>query len=322
METEIVLSLVINTRNEEENIARCIKSAKDIVDEIVVVDMKSNDRTVEIAKNFEARVFSIKNYNYVEPARNYAIKKTKGKWILILDADEVLSKGLAKKILNIIQNNKYDVVNIPFKSILYDKWMKHTGWWPDYHPRLFKKNYLYCPPEIHAAPVAKGKILTLEPKEENSIIHFTTKTVSGSLEKIDRYSSMEKYPLNIKQMNIEDVVNYYQSEFAWRFIDQEGYKDGIRGFIFSKYMEFYRFVVFVKEWERRKYPELCSSQHLKNVVEGSGIKISDKVVINNQLKDLEKLRSDLNKIQNSKFYRLWQAYCKIRDSIIANIKGR
>lgn len=307
----VILSLVINTKNEESNIVRCIKSAEKIVDEIIVVDMQSTDKTVQLAKKLGARVYSIKDYSFADPARNFAFSKATGKWILALDADEVVSADLAKKIPNIIKKNRCDVVNIPFKSILYNKWMKHTGWWPDYHPRLFKKGFLINSSKVHTPPIIKGRIVSLEAKEENAIIHYTTKSTSGSLEKIDRYTSLETYFSKKKKITLEEVVNLYQREFAWRFFEQKGYLDGTRGFVFSKYMEFYRFMVFVKHWEKQNFPELCSPRHLKRVIETSGI--------SSQLDEVNRLRADLDKIQSSKFYKLWQSYCRIRDGLTKKI---
>jgi len=81
------VSVVINTLNEEKNITKAISSVKSFADEVVVVDMESEDETVKIAKKLGARVYSYKKVGYVEPARNYAISKTVGEWVFILDAD-------------------------------------------------------------------------------------------------------------------------------------------------------------------------------------------------------------------------------------------
>ncbi len=94
------ISVVINTLNEEENLPRVLASVKNFADEIVVCDMHSEDGTVEIAKKAGAKVYKHKRIGYVEPARNYAISKTTGEWILILDADEQVPKALIKELKN------------------------------------------------------------------------------------------------------------------------------------------------------------------------------------------------------------------------------
>lgn len=300
------LSLVVNTYNEETSLARCLSSVASIVDEIIVTDMGSSDKTIAIAKSFGAKVFSIKWQSFVERARNFGVSKTNGRWVLILDPDEEVPKSLLTTIRKIILEDKFDVINLPFKSILYHKWMKHTGWWPEYHPRLFRKGFLECPPQIHTAPMVKGRVLSLEALEANAIVHHTTATVSGSLSKIDRYTASETY-FDLKKPTLEEVIKYSQDEFNWRFFDQKGYLDGMRGYVFSKYMEFYRFIVFVKAWEKKGFPEICSPQHLKGVVE--------RIRPVNREDEIKKLRHDLDKIQKSKFYRLWQIYCGVRDKL-------
>ena len=101
------ISVVINTLNEEKNLPRVLASVKKLADEIVVVDMESNDKTREIARKAGARVFKHKRMGYVEPARNFAIGKAKSEWILILDADELVTETLAKKLKGISNKSGY-----------------------------------------------------------------------------------------------------------------------------------------------------------------------------------------------------------------------
>ena len=96
------ISVVINTYNEEKNISRCLESVKGFADEIIVVDMHSADKTVEIAKKYGAQVFEHEYTRYVEPARNFALSRATGDWILLIDADEELSGTLRKKLEEII----------------------------------------------------------------------------------------------------------------------------------------------------------------------------------------------------------------------------
>ena len=109
------ISVVINTKNEEHNIKDCIDSAKDLADEIIVVDMQSSDKTVEIAQKSGAKTFSVPDYGYVEPARNFALSKPEYKWTLVLDADERLPEKLKALISRLTEENKYDGFKFPFK---------------------------------------------------------------------------------------------------------------------------------------------------------------------------------------------------------------
>lgn len=313
MKKAVTLSLVINTKNEEKKLSRCIKSAEGIVDEIIVADMQSTDKTVQIAKKLGAKVFSVPDCGFADPARNFALSKAKSQWVLTLDADEVITKKLQRKIINILEDDKFDVVKFPFKSILYGKWMKHTGWWPDYHERLFRKGHVSYFSTVHTAPKVKGKILVLPAKEENSIVHYTTETVSGSVIKIDKYTSQENHFDINKKISPQEIIEYYESEFRRRYFDNQGYLDGIQGFVFSKYMEFYRFLIFAKFWEKEGFPEIFSSAELKNVL----AKYYYPTVHEEKWVDMEKHYNELNeklrKIEDSKFYKIWIVYCQIKN---------
>ena len=136
------ISVVINTLNEEKNLPRALASVKKFADEIVVVDMKSDDKTVEIAKKAGAKVYEYKRVGYVEPARNFAIGKATGKWILIIDADERLPGSLVKKLKEIVKNPSANYYRLPRKNLIFGKWVKHSRWWPDYNIRFFQKEFV------------------------------------------------------------------------------------------------------------------------------------------------------------------------------------
>ena len=102
------ISLVINTLNEERHIEGCIRSAASIVDEIIVVDMRSDDRTAEIAKSLGAKIFLHERTGYA--ARQFAVSKAAHEWILILDADERMTEKLAQRLTEVALENKHDLV--------------------------------------------------------------------------------------------------------------------------------------------------------------------------------------------------------------------
>lgn len=251
------LSVVINTLNEEANIAEAIKSVKNIADEIIVVDMESEDNTRKIAKELGAKIFLHRKMGYVEPARNFAISKASNDWILILDADERISKTLAKKILSAIETNHADYYTLPRKNIIFDKWISHTGWWPDYNIRLFKKQNVSWGDEIHSVPVTNGQGGDFEPTEENAIVHYNYTTVESFISRLNRYSTIqakERFSEN-KEFNWQDLVSRPTSEFVTRYFRLEGYKDGIHGLSLSLLQAFSELVVEIKVWQETKFAE-------------------------------------------------------------------
>lgn len=303
------ISLVINTKNEESNIKDCIESARQIADEIIVVDMASTDKTAEIAKKCGAEVFPVPDYGYVEPARNFALSKPKSKWTLVLDADERLTKTLRAKILKLVKEDKFDGYKIPFKNKFFGTWIRHSMWWPDYHIRLFKTGYLDWPKGVHHDVSFKGTLSELEPIEENAIVHNNIADIREMIEMVDHYSGVEAVFAGKKNPTAKDLVEYLDHEFKWRFLEHKGYLDGIHGFILGKFMNIYRFLEFAKYWEKQKYKKMFTPEQLKEAAESAYSLDREKDAL------IKRLKEDLEKIQSAKFYRIWQGYCNLRDKL-------
>src|SRR3989338_781444 len=100
------LSLCMITKNEEKNLAKCLNSVKDLVDEIIIVDTGSKDNTINIAKSFNAKIINFKWQDDFSLARNESLKCASSDWIVVLDADEVIAKNDLVKIKRLIQNEK------------------------------------------------------------------------------------------------------------------------------------------------------------------------------------------------------------------------
>lgn len=249
--------MVINTRNEEKNLAGAIASVKNFASEIVVVDMESEDGTVEVAKGLGAKVHSHKNVGYVEPARNFAIGKATSDWILILDADEEVTKDLRGEIEKEIKKPKADYYRISRKNIIFGKWMKHTLWWPDYQIRFFKKGFVSWGDEIHSLPITKGKGADLPAKEKFAITHHNYNFLDQYIERLFRYTKIqaEEMMKNGYVFAWSDVIRKPLNEFLRRFFEGKGYKDGIHGLILSLLQSFSELVVYVRVWEKQGFRE-------------------------------------------------------------------
>lgn len=249
------LSVVINTLNEEAGLASAIKSVKKLADEIVVVDMESTDGTVKLAKSLGAKVFSHKKLTYVEPARNFGVSKATNEWIMILDVDEEIPLGLAKKIIEIVNNPEADYYRIPRKNIIFGKWVKHTRWWPDYNIRLFKKGFVVWSEEIHKVPVTKGKGADLPDTEDLAIVHNNYKNIDDYLGKMLRYTKIQSEELarNGYKFEFTDIVKKPLSEFLSRYFAGQGYKDGLHGLVLSSLQAFSELVLYIRMWGAEEY---------------------------------------------------------------------
>ncbi len=251
------ISVVINTLNEEENLPQALSSIKDFADEIVVVDMKSEDKTVEIAKKAGAKVYRHKRENYVEPARNYAIEKARGDWILILDADEELPNGLKKELKKIVKKPEANYYRLPRKNFIFGKWVKHSRWWPDYNIRFFQKGFVSWNELIHSVPTTQGKGLDLPAKENLAIIHHNYTSVEQYLERMNRYTTIQGYSLaeDGYEFSWKDLISKPMGEFLGRYFTGEGYKDGVHGLALAGLQAFSEFVKYLKIWQAMKFKE-------------------------------------------------------------------
>lgn len=258
------ISVVINTLKEEQNIERAIKSVK-WADEVVVCDMYSEDRTVELAKELGAKVVYHKKTNYVEPARNFAVSKALGDWILILDADEEIPDILASKLQQVVSEKNVDFVKIPRKNIIFGKWMRASMWWPDYNIRFFKKGSVVWGDEIHRPPQTSGYGIKLPTEEQYAIVHYHYKDISQFIERMNRYSKIQAEELKKRgvQFQWSDLIAKPLAEFLGRFFANRGFEDGIHGLALSLLQAFSFLIMYIRLWEMEGFGE--SSIDLKEI---------------------------------------------------------
>jgi len=245
------ISAVINVRNEANNLSKCLRSLRDFADEIIVVDMHSTDNSVAVAQKYHAKIYSYRPMKYVEPARNFAISKATGRWILLLDPDEYLNKTLKKELKNISARSDVDYVHIPRKNIILGKWFRHSNWWPDYVLRFFKRGHVDWKKEIHSQPVAKGNNLNLLDSEKLALRHNNYTSLSQFVHRALRYSSVQADELhkNKYQLKTSDFILKPIQEFNSRFFAAQGYKDGIHGLAFSVLQAFAIALIYIRLWE-------------------------------------------------------------------------
>lgn len=274
---QMKISVVLNTLNEEKNIRRAIGSIG-WADEIIVCDMYSDDKTVEIARKLGAKVVFYKRTGYVEPARNFAISKAVNDLVLILDADEEIPQVLADKLIEISsRGNDFDFIEIPRKNIIFGKWMKASMWWPDYNVRFFRKGKVLWSNEIHRPPETSGIGLKLDPEEKYAIIHHNYENISQYLERMDRYSKIQAEEFKNKETKFgwSSLISQPVSEFLRRFFANKGYEDGKHGLVLSLLQAFSFLLVYIRLWEMEGFKEgdvnLNDLEHVSKEA-GKGIK--------------------------------------------------
>ncbi len=257
---ECKISVVINTLNEGKNINNAIQSVKHWADEIIVVDMYSDDGTADIARKLGAKVFFHERIGFVEPARQFAINEARNDWVLVLDADEIVPKSLSKLIFKIIYENKYDIINIPWLNYLLGTPLMYTGWGPnqDKHSRCFKKSGMEISSIIHKGLIPKpnSKIYNMNYREGNAVIHFNYVNTNHFIQKLKKYTYIEATQIiNTKKLTIFVAIFRSIKELFNRYIIKKGYKDGWRGFYLSIAMAFYYLTVYANFKELEEFGE-------------------------------------------------------------------
>ena len=259
------ISAVVSAYNEEAKIEECLESLR-FCDEIILVDNSSTDKTADIGKKFTSKIYHRENNIMLNVNKNYGFSKATGDWILSLDADERISPELAKEIQSSIINHKSSVAGywIPRKNIIFGKWIEHTGWYPDYQLRLFKKGKgKFEEKHVHEMIKLEGEAGKLE----SPIIHYNYENISHFLKKTLLYTENEANQLTEKGYNFswQDSVRFPTKEFVSRFFAREGYKDGLHGLVLSLLMAFYHLLIFVNIWEKLKFEQTEEKEFLANV---------------------------------------------------------
>lgn len=252
-----LISAVINIHNEAKLLSKCLRSIRGFADEIIVIDMQSTDNGPEIARSFNAKVYPHRFVKYVEPVRNFAIAKTTGRWILILDPDEYLNSTLKNELLRLTKRKDVDFVRIPRKNIIFGRWLRHSNMWPDYLIRFFRKGHISWKKEIHSQPLTKGSSLNLLDSEKLAIRHLNYISVGSFLQRALRYSSIQAEELigADYKLKTSDFILKPIQEFNSRFFRGEGFKDGLHGLIFCLLQAFAICLIYIRLWEKTGSPD-------------------------------------------------------------------
>lgn len=253
--TRPTISVVINTKNSAHTLDRCLASVHAWADEIVVMDMKSTDDTLQIAKFYGARTFSHPDVGYVEPARNAALAKARGEWIFILDSDEEVPPTLAKSIVQtFIQSPDVDAYFLPRKNIIFDKWVK-TGWWPDHILRLFRNGKVTWSDEIHAVPSVKGTVERLDAIEANAIRHYNYQAVEQYWKRALTYGKVRATERKKAREAVHDPLQSFLDEYIRRYYAWNGQEDGTHGRFLSALQGSTAILEQALLWETKKFKE-------------------------------------------------------------------
>lgn len=266
------LTVALATYNEEKNLRVCLSSVQQIADEIIIVDGTSSDRTVDVAKEFGARVKVVENQQIFHINKQKALEMATCEWILQLDADEVVSPELAKEILYVIDLNdeeleeyqeklpkrklflrhqqlleardgeigtktgSYAAFFVPRLNYFLGKYLRFGGVYPDGVIRLVKKGYAKFPcKDVHEQIVVKGRVGWLK----SDLIHLADPTFKRYIDRNNRYIDLIARQLKESGTKrdpgtfVKHVFVLPSWWFALTFFRHKGFLDSWQGFVFS-----------------------------------------------------------------------------------------
>ncbi|MFC1627027.1 glycosyltransferase family 2 protein [Patescibacteria group bacterium] len=248
------ISVCVLGLNEEKNLKACLESVKDWAKEIMVgVDDQSTDKTYQVAGKYTNKVLVLPHVDMFHKNKQKVMDKATQKWVLWLDADEVVSKELVKEIRKTVsQKNVTDSYLIPRKNFIFNKWIKYSGWYPDLQLRLWKRGKVSWPGKsIHEDPITSGS----KDQLSQHIIHNNYTSVSQYLIKLNQYTSLDakRRRKEFKSPYLKYLIVRPIDEFIKRLIALKGYKDGLHGLALAMLQGFYELIVVIKVWEMDKF---------------------------------------------------------------------
>ncbi|MBL8019993.1 MAG: glycosyltransferase family 2 protein [Leptospirales bacterium] len=237
--------------NEEERLPRCL-AALAFADEIVIVDGGSKDRTLQISRKLvpsqKLKLFKRPFDDFVQQ-KNFAISKARHEWILVVDADEVVTDGLRIEITQSLHSAEGDAgYRVPRMTFYLGKWIRHCGWYPDYNVRLFRNGLArFEGGTVHERASVQGSVGTLKAHLE----HYSYRNISDHLIRIDLYSTLIAEDKFKRGNWSSPFLALYKSvsKFLLIYIWKRGFLDGRAGFVVAILGAYYNFLKYIKLWE-------------------------------------------------------------------------
>jgi glycosyltransferase involved in cell wall biosynthesis len=223
------LAAVIITYNEEANLADCLESLSGTVDQIIVLDSGSSDSTLAIASLFGAKASVSTDWHGFGDQKNQALSMANTDWILSIDADERLTPELAKEIRSVINDaHTCTCFSIPRRSWYCGRFIRFSGWSPDYVDRLFKNGKARFSDDL-----VHERLLHLGPTQRlhHPLLHYSFRNFSQVLQKLDRYSTAsatQAYAMG-KRASVYSAVGHGAWAFLRTFVLKRGFLDGAHG---------------------------------------------------------------------------------------------
>ena len=255
MSKENNISAVVNTYNAEEHLDEVLNALSNF-DEVLVCDMESTDTTVDIARKHGCKVvtFPKADHKSAEPARTFAIQSAASKWVLVVDADEIVTPALHQYLYQRIAEPDCPAgLYIPRLNQFMGKTLRCA--YPDYQLRFFIREGTEWPPYVHTFPKVNGPLdYVPQQRRDLAFVHLANDSVHTIMEKNNRYSDNEVDKKAHKRYGAWALIYRPFWRFFKCYVMEGGWRDGVQGLIYAGLKGIYQFLAVAKHIERRLTP--------------------------------------------------------------------
>lgn len=240
------LSATIIARNEGHRIARCLESIRWVDEIVVVLDDRTSDDTAEVVERFGGRVL-IRRFTGYSDQRRWADEQATGDWLLWIDCDEVMSPGLADEIRRELAAPRFDAYRIPRLDYMFGRWIRHGGWFPQHHVRLYRKGMAAWQGSIHEKVEVKGTTGNLV----HPVYHYSHARVVDWVDKMAHYTTVDARSMyeNGRRMSAFRIVLEPIGYTGYKYFVQQGWRDGMHGLAMALLISCYMLIRNLKLWD-------------------------------------------------------------------------
>jgi glycosyltransferase involved in cell wall biosynthesis len=239
------ISTIVICHNEEHNIVRCLESCRPFSDEIIVVDSHSTDRTVELARPLATKVIAHDWLGYGRQ-KQLAFTHATREWVFSIDADEEVSAALQREIAAL--DFAHDGYWMPRRPYYLGRWIRHSGWYPGYILRLFRRDRgRFTDETLHEHVIVEGRTRKLR----GDLLHYSYRSVSHHLTKMNDFTTLAAQKMfdhgrraRLRQLTVTPVL-----EFGKIYFLRRGFLDGFAGLVIALLHAYYVFLKYAKLWE-------------------------------------------------------------------------
>ena len=245
------ISVVINTYNAAQHLEKVLQAVS-CFDEVVVCDMESTDETLDIARQYGCRIvtFPKADHKSAEPARTFAIQSATSKWVLVVDADEIITPELREKLYDIIKTPDCAAgYYIPRQNMFLGRFIRDFHY--DYQLRFFIREGTEWPPYVHTFPKVNGPVRKLKAGRKVRMLHLMDETMHQYMEKMNQYTDNEVEKKSKKHYGVCALVWRPCWRFFKSYVLDGSFLMGKRGLIRSMMAAQYQYVLVSKVMEKR-----------------------------------------------------------------------